>query len=149
MSETLRVVARFCDGRMLKGTTQDFKPASPRFHLVPVEGGEAAEVRLDALKAVFFVRAFDGQPARAKLRGFLAAPAETTQGKKVAVQFRDGELLCGYTMTFARDRSGFFVFPADREGNNLRVFVLTAATARVETGPAAEHLARERLAEAG
>ena len=43
MSETLRVVARFCDGRMLKGTTQDFKPASPRFHLAPAEGGAAAE----------------------------------------------------------------------------------------------------------
>jgi hypothetical protein len=52
-------------------------------------------------------------------------------------------------MTYARDRSGFFEFPSDREGNNLRDFVMTAAAARDETGPAAERLARESLAEAG
>lgn len=145
MAEALRVVVRFTDGRTLKGTTHDFKPASPRFHLVPPAGGSAVEVRLEALKAVFFVRDFEGRPSRAKLRGFLDAPAVTAQGKKVAVQFRDGELLCGHTMTFAPDRAGFFVFPADHDGNNLRAFVLTAAAVAIKVGPAAEQLAREVL----
>jgi hypothetical protein len=143
MNEALRVVARFADGRVRKGTTQDFKPTSARFHLTPAEGGPALEVRLSELKALFFVRDYEGQASRVKVPGFLAAPAEMAQGKKVAVHFRDGELLCGYTLTFAPDRAGFFVFPADRDGNNLRIFVTVAAAAVIKVGAAAEQLARE------
>ena len=143
MPEMLRVVVRFEDGRALKGTTQDFKPVSPRFHLTPAAGGPAVEVQQVGLKAVFFVRGFEGSASREKVRGFVEAPAETPQGRKVAVQFRDGELLCGYTMTLAPDRAGFFVFPADPGSNNLRIFVLTAATSVIKAGPAAEQLARE------
>jgi Family of unknown function (DUF6982) len=144
--ENLRVVVRFGNGRRLKGTTQDFKPLSPRFHLIPAEGGELVEVRLDELKAVFFVRDLAGTPSRPKLRGFVEAPAETAQGKKVAVRFADGELLCGYTLAYSSERKGFFLFPADREGNNERVYVVTAAAAQIEAGPAAERLAEKVLA---
>jgi hypothetical protein len=41
---------------------------------------------------------------RAKLRASWTLPATTTQGKKVAVRFRDDELLCGYTLSFSPDR---------------------------------------------
>ncbi|MGH7289446.1 MAG: DUF6982 domain-containing protein [Myxococcota bacterium] len=146
MAEVLRVVARFRDGRTLKGTTQDFKPASPRFHLVPADGGPPVEARLDALKAVFFVRRLEGDPGRGKLRGFVEAAAETTQGKKIAVRFKDDELLCGYTLTYSPGREGFFLFPADVGGNNLRVYVVTAAAAEIKAGPAAEQLAARVLA---
>jgi len=142
MSESLRVVVRFSNGKKLKGTTQDFKPASPRFHLIPAEGGAPVEVRVDDLKAVFFVKDLNGTPSRPKVKGFIEAPAETPQGKKVAVCFRDDELLCGYTLSYSSDRKGFFVFPADSDGNNLRVFVIASAAAEVKAGPAAELLAQ-------
>ena len=141
MGENLRVVVRYTDGKMLKGTTGDFRPASPRFHLIPADGSAVVDVRVDQLKAVFFVRDFVGSSERTKLRGFLTAPAETTKGKKVAVLFRDGELACGYTLTFSPDRAGFFMFPSDAASNNLRIYVVTAATAEVKAGPAAENLA--------
>ena len=35
MGELNRVVARFLDGRVMKGTTEDFLPNRPRFHLRP------------------------------------------------------------------------------------------------------------------
>jgi hypothetical protein len=145
MTESLRVVVRFATGQTLKGTTGDFRPASARFHLIPADGSRVVEVRVAELKAVFFVRDFAGSPERTKLRGFLAAPAETTQGKKVAVLFRDGELVCGYTLTFSPDRAGFFMFPADSASNNLRIYVVTAAAAEVKAGPAAEQLAKRVL----
>ena len=141
MGENLRVVVRYTDGKTLKGTTGDFRPASPRFHLIPADGSAVVDVRVDQLKAVFFVRDFAGSSERTKLRGFLTAPAETTQGKKVAVLFRDGELACGYTLTFSPDRAGFFMFPSEAASNNLRIYVVTAATAEVKAGPAAENLA--------
>jgi hypothetical protein len=147
MGESLRVVVRYADGRTLKGTTGDFRPASPRFHLIPADGSAVVDVRVAELKAVFFVRDFAGTATRTKLRGFLEAPAETAQGKKVAVLFRDGELVCGYTLTFSPDRAGFFLFPADAAGNNLRIYVVTAAAAEIKAGPAAESLARRSLDE--
>ena len=145
MAEILKVVVRYANGQTIKGTTGDFRPASPRFHLIPADGSAVVDVRVEELKAVFFVRHFAGSPERAKLRGFLAAPAETSQGKKVAVLFRDGELVCGYTLTFSPDRAGFFMFPADTASNNLRIYVVTASAAEVKAGPAAENLARRVL----
>jgi hypothetical protein len=142
MGETTRVVARFSDGKVLKGTTQDFFPNRPSFHLLPTEGGNGVEIRCKQLKAVFFVKTFEGDAKRKDVRGFIAAPAETAQGKKIAVRFKDGELLCGYSLSYTPDRDGFFVFPADSAGNNLRVYVLTAAAVEVKAGPAAEVLAQ-------
>jgi hypothetical protein len=146
VTEVLRVVARFSDGRTLKGTTQDFKAASPRFHLIPVEGGDPIEIQMDALKAVFFVRDFQGDPARSRPPGFAEMDGPAPPGKKIAVRFRDEELLCGYTMAYSADRDGFFLFPVDVEGNNLRVYVVGAAAAEVAVGPAAEQLAARVLA---
>jgi hypothetical protein len=145
MSSVIRVVVRFADGKVLKGTTQDFFPSRPRFHLLPADGGPAVEVRPKDLKAVFFVKTLAGHPERKKLRGFMQGPVETAQGKKVAVRFKDGELICGYTLSFTPDRDGFFLTPADVEGNNLRIYVLTAAAAEIKIGAAAEALAQRVL----
>lgn len=145
MGEATRVVARFSDGKVLKGTTQDFFPNRPSFHLIPAHGGDGVEIRCKQLKAVFFVKTFEGDAKRKDVRGFVTAPAETAQGKKIAVRFRDGEVLCGYSLSYTPDRDGFFVFPADGGSNNLRAYVVTAATAEVKAGPAAEALAKRLI----
>lgn len=145
MTEKIKVVAHYLDGRLLKGTTRDFTALRPVFHLQPMGGGEAASVRCDQLKAIFFVRDYDGFPGRRDIRGFLEAPSENAHGRKIAVRFKDGELFCGYSLAYSSDRVGFFVFPSDEAGNNLRVYVLTGGTKEVKTGPAAEALARKVL----
>ena len=137
-----RIVARLANGTMVKGTTQDFLPNRPVFHVTPAGGGPVVEVRTRMLKALFFVRDFAGDTTRRDVRGFLAAPGETSQGKKLAVRFKDGELLCGYSLSFSPDREGFFMFPSDGGTNNLRVYVLTSATAEIKAGPAADALAQ-------
>src|SRR2546426_437499 len=100
MTDIVRVVARHLDGRMLKGTTSDFFPGRPLFHLQLVGGGPAAEIRCKTLKALFFVKDLAGDPKRRDLRGFIDAPGETAKGKKIAVRFKDGELLCGYALSY-------------------------------------------------
>ena len=142
MAGLTRVVARYADGKVLKGSTQDFFPNRPSFHLLPADGSASVEIRCKQLKALFFVRSFEGDAARKDLRGFVAAPPETAQGKKIAVRFKDGELMCGYSLSYTADREGFFVFPADGGSNNSRVYVITSATAEVKAGPAAEALAQ-------
>ena len=146
MAELNRVVAHFMDGRLLKGTTQDFFPNRPSFHLQPADGTPTADIRCKTLKALFFVKDFAGNASRRDLRGFISGPGETSQGKKIAVRFKDGELLCGYSLSYMPDREGFFMFPSDSESNNLRIYVIAAATVEVKAGPAADVLAQKVLA---
>lgn len=147
MAEANKVVVHFLDGRIVKGTTQDFSPVRPRLHVQPVGGGPAAPIQLNELKALYFVKDFTGAPTRRDIRGFLAGPGETAQGKKIAIVFRDGELLCGYSLVYSADRDGFFLFPADAESNNLRIYVLARAIREVSAGPGAEAFA-QRVASA-
>jgi hypothetical protein len=141
MGETNKVVVRFLDGRLQKGTTEDFFPNRPTFHVRPLGSSEMTEVRCKELKAVFFVKDFAGDPKRHEARGFERATTDVSRGKKVAVRFKDGELVFGYTLTYMPDRSGFFITPADPASNNLRVYVLTHAAREVKVGPAADALA--------
>jgi hypothetical protein len=141
MSEINKVVVRYLDGRVVKGTTEDFFPNRPLFHLQPLGAQEKADVRCKELKAVFFVRDFAGDPKRTDAAGFDRATPDINKGKKIAVRFKDGEVLCGFTLTYMPDREGYFVTPADPGNNNLRVYVLTHAVREVRVGPAADALA--------
>ncbi len=140
------VVARYLDGRLLKGSTRDFSANRPAFHVEAVDTGEVVEIRCRHLKALFFVKSHEGDPDRADIRGFLEAPPETAQGRKIAVRFRDGEFICGYTLSWSPDREGFFLFPADPGSNNQRVYVVVSSTDEMKAGQAAETLAERVLA---
>ncbi len=148
MADLNKVVAHSLTGKILKGTTQDFFPNRPLFHVQPVDGGPSVEIRCKSLKAAFFVRDFEGDRQRKDLRGFITGPAETAQGKKLAVRFKDGELLCGYSLSYSPERDGFFMFPADPGSNNLRIYVVTTSTVEVKAGPAAEALAERSMNDA-
>lgn len=140
------VVARFLDGRVLKGVTQDFQPKRPAFHLfVGGSGDSSVQVRCNQLKAVFFVRDTAGDSQRQDLRGFIAGPAETVHGRKIAVRFADGEVLCGYSLSYSPHRQGFFMHPADSGSNNIRVFVVVSSAAEVQEGTNADEMAQRAL----
>lgn len=145
MSETNKVVVHSMGGKLLKGTTQDFFPNRPMFHVLPLDGKPPIEVKTKQLKAVFFVKDYTGSASRRDVRGFINGPSETAQGKKLAVRFKDGELLCGYSLSYSPDREGFFMFPADSGSNNTRIYVITTACAEVKAGPAAELMAQKAL----
>lgn len=144
-SEQNKVVVHYLDGRLLKGITKDFYPNRPGFHVVPIGGGAPVPVNCRDLKGIFFVNDYVGDGRRRDIQGFISGPGETSHGKKVAVLFRDGELLCGYSLSFSRERDGFFLFPCDKGANNVRVYVLIAATMDIQAGPAADDLAKKTL----
>jgi hypothetical protein len=130
--ERLKIVVRYADGRTVKGGTQDFFPNKPQFHLLPAAAGpsdEAMMVRVKELKAVFFVKDFNGNPQYNEQKKF--AEGGHHSGRKVEVTFVDGEVLVGSTMGYDPQRPGFFLFPADPETNNLRVFVVSAAVSKI------------------
>jgi len=122
-----RVVAHFLDGLTLRGTTIDFSPARRIFRIS--DNGASYEVDLTQLKALFFVRDFDGNAAYNERKGFFA---RQNHGKKCMVEFKDGETMFGYTLSYTSQGLGFFLFPGDPECNNEKVFVVHASTASVK-----------------
>jgi hypothetical protein len=127
-----KIVARFQDGRVLKGHSEDFLPAKGRFHLTPVGAAPEArpiDVSLADLKAVFFVRDFEGDKSHVDLRIF--DPSQRVVGRKLRILFNDGELMVGLTNAYQPGRAGFFIVPADTTSNTERAYIVTAATREV------------------
>jgi hypothetical protein len=132
-----KVVARFKDVTLIKGKTNNFSPIRNTFHL-EVKSGEmvkkeqdkmkGVEIDKEDLKAAFFVKDFNGDRDRRDTY----EDEITGAGRKIRVEFNDGEIITGYTMSYSPDRPGFFLIPADLNGNNERIFVVKSATAKMK-----------------
>jgi small nuclear ribonucleoprotein (snRNP)-like protein len=130
MPQPAKVVARFVDGRVLKGHTMNFDPSRPTFQLGLLDDSPGAEptlVQVAGLKAVFFVKDFAGVPEYSEKKEFNTV----STGRRLRVRFHDGEELVGTSVTYDAKRQGFFLFPADRFSNNEKVFVVAAAVADI------------------
>lgn len=132
-----KVVARFKDGSIMKGNTNDFSPLKRHFHL-EVIGGQVIDVNVDLLKALeidlkelkaaFFVKDFEGNKTYDEEYGDIVVGA----GRRVQVTFEDGEVIIGFALSYSPDRIGFFLVPADKKSNNERIYVITSSTKKVE-----------------
>ena len=122
-----KVVVRFKDGTIMKGNTSDFFPNKACFHLSYREG-QIKEIDVEELKAVFFVKDFKGDKDHNKKYYDTVHGA----GRKIEVDFSDGESIIGYVLGYSPDRQGFFITPADLIGNNVRIFVVKSATKSIK-----------------
>ena len=121
-----KVVVKFKDQKMMKGTTSDFFPNKNQFHL-DVMNEEVLNIQVEDLKAIFFVKDYAGNKDRQKAY----VDELTGTGRKMQVDFSDGESIIGYTLGYSPDRQGFYLTPADEGGNNIRIFVVKSATDKV------------------
>jgi hypothetical protein len=127
-----KIVARYQDGRIVKGFTADFLPNKDHFHLAAADappGTRLTEVKMAELKAVFFVKDFAGNPQHKDRQEF--DPARPAAGRKIRVVFKDGEVLQGTTQGYQPGRAGFFVVPADPGSNIERCYIVSDATQEV------------------
>jgi hypothetical protein len=124
------IVARFLDGRTVKGTTQDFLPNKATFHVYESgnERAPAVELSIDLLKAVFFVKSFEGKKEHVEDYSFDKAKG---YGRKCVVKLSDGELIGGYTSGYGPARPGFFLIPAEADSNNARIFIVNKAVQEI------------------
>jgi len=124
-----KIVARSLNGHVVKGYTQDFDPDASCFCLWenPTEASEQQPVnlRMKDLKAIFFVRTFDGNPHYIERRDFIEG--DRSYGDRVEVTFGDGEVVRGFRIDHYPRRSGFFLLPPDPRGNNVMVFLVSRA----------------------
>jgi PilZ domain len=125
-----KIVVRYADGQLLKGFTQDFHPSRPQFSLwrtIKAAPSERVVVPISSLKAVFFVKDFNGNPGYRERKTFTVRG----QGRRIEVTFLDTEVILGTTLNYRPDAQGFFVIPVDPAANNSRVFVVATAVRRV------------------
>jgi hypothetical protein len=113
---------------MVKGYTQNFFPNRPVFHVLSMDAAkrrEPVEIRVNELKAVFFVRDFMGNKGYDERK--ILDSGEKVQGRLIEVRFKDGEVLVGSTTGYDPKRPGFFFFPIDPKSNNIKAYILSSA----------------------
>ncbi|HET6352234.1 MAG TPA: hypothetical protein VFG89_08910 [Coriobacteriia bacterium] len=125
-----KIVARFTDGHVLKGTTIDFATDKKNFHLTVVGEIDPQVVWAKDLKALFFVKDFTGDPAHVEANEFVADPPPVA--RKIRVKFNDGEVLIGSTTGYKPNRAGFFITPADDSSNIERAYVQLEAVDEID-----------------
>ena len=119
-----KIVVKYRDGKLLRGHTNNFSASRSQLHVSKEpQGGESVFVPVAQLKAIFFVRTFEGDPWYVEKTTFSARAS----GRKIEVTFHDDEVLVGSTLSYRHDGQGFFVYPADLKSNNVRVFVVLGA----------------------
>jgi hypothetical protein len=126
-----RVVARYTDGRLVKGITMDVDPNRPTCH-VRSPDGTVAEVRLGDLKALFFVRTFEGDPTHREAMEPDPGDVRARGTTVVTLRFADGETIVGLTIRYPPTRPFFYVSPVDPKSNNIRMLVNREAVVSME-----------------
>jgi hypothetical protein len=117
-----KIVVHEKSGNILKGTTADFLPKRPLFHIAVggIHGEEIKKIFINNLKAIFFVKDFSGNKDYEETRDFVRAI------------FIDGEIITGHTHALNLDQPGFFLVPADPQSNNERIFIIFSALSKLE-----------------
>ncbi len=119
---------------MVKGYIHDFHPNRETFHITEVlDTGTMVEVPMSLLKAIFFVRTFEGNKYHQTAHENALEILDSVPGLKMKVAFSDGEVMYGATHGYTTERKGFFIFPTDKQSNNERVFIIRESTDMVET----------------
>src|SRR5262245_57402246 len=121
-----QVVARFMDGKTVKGTSLDVDPSKPKFHVKTNDQG-VVEVAMKQLKALLFGKDLKGNPAHNDASSTESSDPRLRGSKPVELKFRDGEKLVGLMNRFPPIQDFFFVMPVDAKSNNVRVLVNRAA----------------------
>jgi len=133
-----KVVVRFMDGKIIKGYIDQFDEDSSSITVMEIKTDEETNISVDDLKAIFFVRSFEGKRNynEKKIYGI-----SEKKGYRVFVRFKDAESIVGflsgdvpwdrkkgyYLSKIESDQKGFYILPVDRGSNNIKIFVFLSA----------------------
>jgi hypothetical protein len=145
MSEREKTVMRFRDGRILKGYVKDFSPERNDVIFDEAGTGRVHTISLEDMKAVFFVRSFEGDDGYREKKSYGIRP---TAGNRAFVRFKDGERMVGFLegnvpwekgffLSGSEEGAGkgFFLLPVDEDANNVKVFVVSSSVDDVTVVP--------------
>jgi hypothetical protein len=137
-------IARLNNGSLLKGYVKDFSTDLSEIAMEVDGTGTLHTVTMEEMKAVFFVKSFEGDHEYREKKTYSRSKP---RGQRVFVKFRDGESMVGFLdgelpwdkgfflSKQENGRKGFFLLPADTEGNNVRIFVVSSSVDDVTVVP--------------
>jgi len=132
-----RLVVRYADGRILKGTSYTIDMESRGFYVDPkdssTDGPQPVFVRFTDLKAVFFVRDFDGKYSDKEQH-----QEWFPEGHEMTVKFKDNEVIEGYALKTYDERAPRFHLIPKEPGNNISVLVERQSIAQLALGDSLE-----------
>jgi hypothetical protein len=135
-SDLLKVVARGRSGDMVKGYLdavtdldkfKDTSLSSDEIRVYPAGSSSTSVLKVDSLKALFFVKSFDGNPDYREAQYFADAPVY--QGIWVRVRFFDQEVIEGIMENSIRPfvEPGLLLTLPDTESNNEAAYVIKSS----------------------
>ena len=137
---SVRVVAHLRNHKLIKGYTdtlvvpdleawlkQESVTVPPKISMRLAESPETVSVPLKSLKALFFVKSFEGSKKYEEIKFF--APNSPIAGLWAWLKFFDNERIEGVvrnSLQYLID-PGFFLKPPDPESNNQLIYVVKAS----------------------
>lgn len=127
-----QVVVRKLDKGLVKGFVDPASYLTLNGIEVLDREGRLVSIPLEEIKAIFFVREFDGNPQHPERKVFHGRPRLV--GLWVRMTFKDKEVLEGLLPNnlLEIDPLGFFVTPPDLYSNNLKMHIPRTALAGIE-----------------
>ncbi|GAB4330162.1 MAG: hypothetical protein Kow0099_00570 [Candidatus Abyssubacteria bacterium] len=126
-----KLLVRFRNNRSVKGTTYKLDINSSGFYLVPlepVEGQERIFIYFSDIKAIHFIRDFEGKGSPEPVGAHVA------EGQEIKVVFQDGEIIEGHTLHhFDPSCQRFYIVPREDAGNTISILVERSALKGIET----------------
>lgn len=126
-----KIVVHYLDRTLVRGHARFFFHMQDRMEMTDLEG-RPHQVDLHRVKAIFFVRRFEGNPGYPERQAF--ADGSPVFGQKIRIVFTDGEVLLGRAMGYRPEEKGFYFKPADPGSNNEVIFVPVTALREVQAG---------------
>jgi hypothetical protein len=139
MNPILKVVAHLTDGRLIKGHS-DVVPATDLEFLLKrdavsmpsevkiriIDTGKSMKIPMSSLKALYFVKSFEGKGTYKEIKFFEGHPA--IEGLWVRLKFQDGEWTEGVVRNSRHfmTEPGFLVKPPDPQSNNEILYIIKA-----------------------
>lgn len=126
------VVARYLDGRLIKGTSLDVAPTKPECHIRTADRG-MVEVSLADLKALYFVKTPEGDAQHQYATQPTPDDPRLAGSHRVTLTFKDGETLAVLANRYPPVGKFFWALPVDAASNTIRILVNRAALEAIAT----------------
>lgn len=126
-----RVVLRYLNGDMEKCYIKPYISCSVKVIQVIKEDGKVETIPIKDLKAIFFVKEFEGKGHKAG-SWVEEDPEGLKVGKKVIVTFKDGENIKGKVLGDLEKGEGFFLYPLEKGSNNIKIFVVKKSVLEIK-----------------
>lgn len=126
MDEKVPVVLRYLNGEMEKCLIKPYISCSIKVIQVIKQDGSVRTIPIKDLKAIFFVKELNGKGHK-KGSWEQEDPNALKVGKKIVVTFKDGEKIKGKVLAEWQKGEGFFIYPIEKDSNNLKIFVVKSS----------------------